>query len=111
MPSTQQEVLRLSRDVAGRAVYLQLLNRQQELSISKSSAIGNVRIIDPAVTQPQPVKPKKALNVVLGFILGLFISVGAVLARAMLRRGVEAPEILETRHQRLCHYPNVRVAG
>ncbi|EGD5057431.1 protein-tyrosine kinase, partial [Escherichia coli] len=56
MPSTQQEVLRLSRDVeAGRAVYLQLLNRQQELSISKSSAIGNVRIIDPAVTQPQPV--------------------------------------------------------
>lgn len=51
MPSTQQEVLRLSRDVeAGRAVYLQLLNRQQELSISKSSAIGNVRIIDPAVT-------------------------------------------------------------
>ncbi len=111
MPSTQQEVLRLSRDVeagravylqllnrqqeAGRAVYLQLLNRQQELSISKSSAIGNVRIIDPAVTQPQPVKPKKALNVVLGFILGLFISVGAVLARAMLRRGVEAPEQLE----------------
>ncbi len=69
MPSTQQEVLRLSRDVeAGRAVYLQLLNRQQELSISKSSAIGNVRIIDPAVTQPQPVKPKKALNVVLGFL-------------------------------------------
>ncbi|STM50118.1 cryptic autophosphorylating protein tyrosine kinase Etk [Escherichia coli] len=107
MPSTQQEVLRLSRDVeAGRAVYLQLLNRQQELSISKSSAIGNVRIIDPAVTQPQPVKPKKALNVVLGFILGLFISVGAVLARAMLRRGVEAPEQLErARHQRLCHYP------
>lgn len=80
---------------AGRAVYLQLLNRQQELSISKSSAIGNVRIIDPAVTQPQPVKPKKALNVALGFILGLFISVGAVLARAMLRRGVEAPEQLE----------------
>nr|HCI8824853.1 tyrosine-protein kinase [Klebsiella quasipneumoniae] len=30
MPSTQQEVLRLSRDVeSGRAVYLQLLNRQQ----------------------------------------------------------------------------------
>ncbi|HEE5138668.1 TPA: tyrosine-protein kinase, partial [Klebsiella pneumoniae] len=36
MPSTQQEVLRLSRDVeSGRAVYLQLLNRQQELNIAK----------------------------------------------------------------------------
>lgn len=59
MPETQQEILRLSRDVeSGRAVYMQLLNRQQELSIAKSSAIGNVRIIDNAVTQPKPVKPK-----------------------------------------------------
>lgn len=62
MPSTQQEVLRLSRDVeSGRAVYMQLLNRQQELSIAKSSAIGNVRIIDQAITEPSPVKPKKSL--------------------------------------------------
>lgn len=59
MPGTQQEVLRLSRDVeSGRAVYMQLLNRQQELSIAKSSAIGNVRIIDDAITHPKPVKPK-----------------------------------------------------
>jgi uncharacterized protein involved in exopolysaccharide biosynthesis len=50
MPETQQEILRLSRDVeSGRAVYMQLLNRQQELNIAKSSAIGNVRIIDDAV--------------------------------------------------------------
>lgn len=62
MPSTQQEVLRLSRDVeSGRAVYLQLLSRQQELNIAKSSAIGNVRIIDNAITEPKPVKPKKFL--------------------------------------------------
>ena len=62
MPETQQEVLRLSRDVdSGRAVYMQLLNRQQELSIAKSSAIGNVRIIDNAITQPKPVKPNKVL--------------------------------------------------
>lgn len=60
MPETQQEILRLSRDVeSGRAVYMQLLNRQQELNIAKSSAIGNVRIIDDAVTQLKPVKPKK----------------------------------------------------
>ncbi len=60
MPETQQEVLRLSRDVdSGRAVYMQLLNRQQELNIAKSSAIGNVRVIDEAVTQPRPVAPKK----------------------------------------------------
>lgn len=96
MPETQQEILRLSRDVeSGRAVYMQLLNRQQELSIAKSSAIGNVRIIDNAVTQPKPVKPKKVLIVLLGFVFGGVISICIVLLRVFLRRGIESPEQLE----------------
>jgi tyrosine-protein kinase Etk/Wzc len=96
MPETQQEILRLSRDVeSGRAVYMQLLNRQQELNIAKSSAIGNVRIIDNAVTQPKPVKPKKILIVLIGIILGVMVSSGVVLLRVFLRRGIETPEQLE----------------
>ena len=96
MPETQQEILRLSRDVeSGRAVYMQLLNRQQELNIAKSSAIGNVRIIDSAVTQPTPVKPKKILIIIVGLVLGGFISIGFVLFRVFLRRGIESPEQLE----------------
>jgi tyrosine-protein kinase Etk/Wzc len=95
MPETQQEILRLSRDVeSGRAVYMQLLNRQQELNIAKSSAIGNVRIIDNAVTQPKPVKPKKILILLIGIILGVMVSTGVVLLR-VLRRGIETPEQLE----------------
>ncbi|HFP9443967.1 TPA: polysaccharide biosynthesis tyrosine autokinase [Raoultella ornithinolytica] len=96
MPSTQQEVLRFSRDVeSGRAIYLQLLNRQQELNIAKSSAIGNVRIIDEAVTDPKAVKPKKILIVAIGLILGLFVSLGIVFIKTFLRRGIESPEQLE----------------
>lgn len=71
MPKTQQEILRLTRDVqAGQEVYMQLLNKQQELSINKASTVGNVRIIDKAVVQPKPVKPKRALIVLLAMILG-----------------------------------------
>lgn len=96
MPETQQEILRLSRDVeSGRAVYMQLLNRQQELSISKSSAIGNVRIIDDAVTQPIPVKPKKMLIVLAGILFGGMASIGIVFLRVFLRKGIESPEQLE----------------
>ncbi len=96
MPETQQEILRLSRDVeSGQAVYMQLLNRQQELNIAKSSAIGNVRIIDNAVTQPKPVKPKKVLIVLIGIVLGSMIAVGLVVLRVFLRRGIESPEQLE----------------
>lgn len=96
MPSTQQEVLRLSRDVeSGRAVYLQFLNRQQELNIAKSSAIGNVRIIDQAITEPKPIQPKSLIVVAVGILAGLFISIGIVLIKVYLRRGIESPEQLE----------------
>lgn len=96
MPETQQEILRLSRDVeSGRAVYMQLLSRQQELNIAKSSAIGNVRIIDDAVTQPKPVKPKKIFIVLAGIIFGILVSAGLVFFRVFLRRGIETPEQLE----------------
>lgn len=96
MPATQQEVLRLSRDVeSGRAVYMQLLNRQQELNIAKSSAIGYVRIIDNAITDPQPVKPMKIVIIIGGFITGLFISILIVLFKIFFRRGIESPEQLE----------------
>ena len=98
MPKTQQEILRLSRDVdSGQAVYMQLLNRQQELNIAKSSAIGNVRIIDNAVTQPNPVKSKKVIILLVGFILGGMVSIGLVLLRVFLRQGIESPEQLEER--------------
>ncbi|EMY3085968.1 polysaccharide biosynthesis tyrosine autokinase [Raoultella ornithinolytica] len=96
MPKTQQEILRLSRDVdSGQAVYMQLLNRQQELSIAKSSAIGNVRIIDNAVTQTKPVKPRKIILLLVGIIFGGMVSVGLVLLRVFLRQGIESPEQLE----------------
>jgi tyrosine-protein kinase Etk/Wzc len=97
MPSTQQEVIRLSRNVdSGKAVYMQLLTRQQELEIAKSSAIGNVRIIDHSVTAPIPVKPKKILVVAISVILGAFISIAVVLFKSFFHRGVESPEQLES---------------
>jgi len=96
MPQTQQEILRLTRDVdAGKEIYMQLLNKQQELSITKASTVGNVRIIDSAVTQPNPVKPKKALIVAIITLLGAAIAVVIVLIKNMLHRGIESPDQLE----------------
>ncbi|MCW2484261.1 GNVR domain-containing protein, partial [Candidatus Symbiopectobacterium sp. NZEC135] len=96
MPKTQQEVLRLTRDVqSGQEVYMQLLNKQQELSINKASTVGNVRIIDKAVVQPKPVKPKKPLIVLLAMILGGMISTAFVILKTLLHKGIESPEQLE----------------
>ena len=95
MPSTQQEILRLSRDVeSGRTIYLQLLTRQQELNISRSSAVGNVRIIDEAVT-PGSDKAAKALIIILGALFGLMLAMGTVLVRRAFKRGITLSEQLE----------------
>ncbi|KFF63525.1 tyrosine protein kinase [Pectobacterium brasiliense] len=96
MPKTQQEILRFTRDVqAGQEVYMQLLNKQQELSINKASTVGNVRIVDNAVIQPKPVKPKKALIVLLAMILGGMASTAFVILKTLLHKGIESPEQLE----------------
>ncbi|WP_312055481.1 tyrosine-protein kinase Wzc [Pantoea brenneri] len=96
MPQTQQEILRLTRDVqSGQEIYMQLLNRQQELGISKASTVGDVRIIDGAETANSPVAPKKMLIIAASLLLGLFVSVGLVLLKALLHHGIENPDQLE----------------
>ncbi|MGL6377318.1 polysaccharide biosynthesis tyrosine autokinase [Aeromonas hydrophila] len=96
LPKTQQEILRLTRDVqVGQEIFVQLLNKQQELNIMKAGTIGNVRIIDDAAVETKAVKPKKPLIVVLATLLGGMLSVGLILVRAAFHRGVESPEQLE----------------
>lgn len=96
MPKTQQEIIRLTRDVeAGRVIYMFLLNKQQELNISKASAIGNVRIIDNALAQPDAVKPKKTLIVLIAMVMGFLLSSLFVIVKTILHKGIENIEALE----------------
>ncbi|WP_417642747.1 tyrosine-protein kinase Wzc [Enterobacter kobei] len=96
MPKTQQEIVRLTRDVeSGQQVYMALLNKQQELKITETSTVGDVRIVDPAITQPGVLKPKKALIILGSIILGLMLSIVGVLLRSLFNRGIESPQVLE----------------
>ncbi|EKO3468249.1 polysaccharide biosynthesis tyrosine autokinase [Vibrio fluvialis] len=96
MPKTQREVLRMTRDVeVNQQIYVQLLNKVQELSIVKAGTVGNVRILDHAQSYAKPVKPKKPLIVVLATLLGGMISVAFVLVKAAFHRGVENPDDIE----------------
>lgn len=97
LPATQQELLNLTRDVeVASQIYTQLLNKSQELDIVRAGAVGNVRLIDPAdVDLTSPVKPKKALIVLIATFLGAFLGVALVLLRKSLSRGLEGPEAIE----------------
>ena len=96
LPAAQQEVVRLTRDVeVTQAIYVNVLNKIQELEVARAGTVGNVRIIDEALVGQAPIEPKKPLIVVLATLLGGMLSVGFVLVRGLLRRGVESPEQIE----------------
>ncbi|PMK81671.1 tyrosine-protein kinase [Vibrio cyclitrophicus] len=96
LPKTQREVLRMTRDVeVNQQIYIQLLNKVQELSIIKAGTVGNVRILDDAQAYARAVKPKKPLIVVLATLLGGLLSVAFVLVKAAFHRGVESPDQIE----------------
>lgn len=96
MPAAQQEVIRLQRDVqVAQAIYVNVLNKMQELRLTKAGTIGNVRIIDAAVVEDTPVKPRKTMIMAAAALLGALLACGYVLVRAFLSRGIESPEQLE----------------
>ncbi|MDB2384408.1 polysaccharide biosynthesis tyrosine autokinase [Endozoicomonas sp.] len=98
LPKTQQDVLRLARDVeVNTLVYTGLLNKAQELKVVKASAVGNVRILDHALSALEPIKPKKALIAVLATLLGAMLGAGLVFLRDMLNQGVKTPEEIEAK--------------
>ncbi|MEJ3660267.1 polysaccharide biosynthesis tyrosine autokinase [Pseudomonas fragi] len=97
LPSTQQELLSLTRDLkVSTEIYTQLLNKSQELDVMRAGTTGNVRLIDTAdVDLRSPVKPKKALIVLIATFFGALLAIGYVLFRKALNRGVENPDDIE----------------
>ena len=96
LPATQQEVLRLTRDAqVNQEIFVTLLNSRQEMNLVKAGTIGNIRILDSAATQPKPIKPRKALIVLLATLLGGVLGVGGVLIARSLHHGIENPDDLE----------------
>jgi tyrosine-protein kinase Etk/Wzc len=97
LPDTQQGLLRLMRDVqVTTATYTDMMGQAQQLSIARAGTVGNARIIDHAqVDITQPVKPKKAVVVLGGTMLGGFLAVAFVFIRHMLNPAIEDPAEIE----------------
>ncbi|KAF1017381.1 MAG: Tyrosine-protein kinase wzc [Stenotrophomonas maltophilia] len=97
LPEAQQELLRLTRELqVSNEMYTGMLNQAQQLDVARAGTVGNVRIVDAAeVDADTPVKPRKALVVFIGTLLGGLLSVALVLLKQMLNRGVEDPAQIE----------------
>ncbi|WP_333710549.1 polysaccharide biosynthesis tyrosine autokinase [Malikia spinosa] len=95
-PSTQQDLLRLTRDVkVNSELYTNLLNSFQQLRLVKEGKVGNVRIVDTAVAPEKPVKPQRGLVLALSGVLGLLVGLGLAFLRNSLKPGIKSADELE----------------
>jgi tyrosine-protein kinase Etk/Wzc len=96
MPSVEQDVLRLTRDVkVNTELYTSLLDSAQQLRLVKASKVGNVRLLDVAEPPIKPVRPKRAIVISLSVLAGLFLGVIAAFVRKNLFGGIDDPHEIE----------------
>jgi tyrosine-protein kinase Etk/Wzc len=96
LPETEWGTIQKRRDVeVATELYITMLNKQQNLKMVKEGTLGNVRIVDEAMSPFRPVKPRKKLILAIGMVLGLFLGVIYVFITNALKRGVEDSEQVE----------------
>jgi tyrosine-protein kinase Etk/Wzc len=96
MPSVEQDVLRMTRDVkVNTELYTSLLNSAQQLRLVKASKVGNVRLLDVAEPPIKAVRPKRAIVISLAVLAGLFFGVIAAFVRKNLFGGIDDPAEIE----------------
>ncbi|MGF6596922.1 tyrosine-protein kinase Etk/Wzc [Paraburkholderia sp. GAS448] len=100
LPGSEREAMSLQRDAkVAEEIYVALLNKTQELSITRAGMIGNVHILDEALLPSAPVKPKGAMIISAGVLLGIIAGVGVAFCRRTFFTGVSDPELAERRFQ------------
>jgi succinoglycan biosynthesis transport protein ExoP len=75
-----------------RELYSLLMARVREAEITGQLTGPVVRIVEPASIEPEAVRPRKALNIVIGFLLGLLSGAGLAFLLESLRRTIRTPK-------------------
>lgn len=100
MPVVDREAVDLQRNVkVAEDIYVAMLNKANELTVSLAGNVGNVRIVDMAIKSTAPVRPRRALIVTLAFVLGLILGPMCVIVRRGLSKSISEPEQIEKRFQ------------
>lgn len=88
----------LTQSSAAIKKYMDLLyDKMRELNVSASLLSTNVRLVEPAQPPGGPVKPNKRMNLLLGLLFGLMLSVGTVVGHQYLDTTVKSVDDIEKR--------------
>ncbi|WP_158602093.1 polysaccharide biosynthesis tyrosine autokinase [Pararobbsia silviterrae] len=102
MPADQQQAAALERNAkVAEEVYVQLMNKAQELSVNRAGTIGNVHVVDEAMRPSTPIKPKRSMIIAGAAIFGLILGSAFAFVKQTFLSGVDDPDQVE----RTLHLP------
>ncbi|EEA01521.1 capsular exopolysaccharide family [Burkholderia sp. H160] len=97
LPSIQQEYLRLARDVeVNNQLYVGLMNNAQQLQIAEAGAVGNAALVDKALVPVKPLRPRKAIVLLLGAVFGAVLGFVVTQLISLLSGRIRDPKRLES---------------
>ena len=111
VPQKERELLDISREQAIKSnIYQFLLQKKEESALALASAVSNSRVVDNALTEKDPVSPKKKLIYVIAMFVGmgicfLFITIkesftGKILYRKEIEKLTSIPVIAEISYEK-----------
>lgn len=81
LPDEELELARLERNYKiDEKIHGLLTEKYEDAKVAEQAKMGNVRIIERAVLPKDPIKPKKKMNMLIGFIIGLGLGIGTAMA-------------------------------
>lgn len=96
LPQTEQEVLRLARDLkVNTELYTALLGTAQQLRVAAASKVGNARLLDAATAPTRPVKPKSQVVLAMAGVIGLAFGTMFAFLRKNHNRRIDDPREIE----------------
>lgn len=96
LPKQERELSKLTRLFSvDEKIYSFLLEKKAESAILQSSTISNTRLLDEGIIANEPVKPKRKLIVLVGFILGFVFSLFYAFLREFFNNTVSNSDDVE----------------
>jgi capsular exopolysaccharide synthesis family protein len=78
-------------------IYGMLLERMKEADLARMMRVNNIRLVDEALEPTRPVRPRTAINVSMGAVLGLLLGAAFCWLRIKLDSSVKTPDDVEER--------------
>ena len=93
LPALEQGFLKVQRDAnVAQEIYVMLAKRLEEAKVAEVMVANEVQVVDTATLPEKPVKPRKALTLILSLLLGLMAGCGYAIAYEMINRKIRTPE-------------------